>query len=169
MAKEVQAFWPGLEPDPVSALYQQVITNQGGGPGEVSHSNLGSPVESKLICCSGICCHFGAARKYPREYGSNFADMVFSYRPAKNLRTPQRSKTTSEFERELYQLTFIVYPGDTITTLFRWNPMTQNWFDNWLLQPGVQGNAAGETPLGGGLITDGHFDTAYCMFCHKPD
>lgn len=40
MAQEVQAFWPGLEPDPVSALYQQVVTNQGGGPGEVSETIL---------------------------------------------------------------------------------------------------------------------------------
>ncbi|KAE8449422.1 hypothetical protein EG329_008030 [Mollisiaceae sp. DMI_Dod_QoI] len=104
MVNNIQAFWPGLEPDPSSALYQQVITNQGGGPED------------------GTSCHFGAA----------------------------------------------LYPGDTLTTLFRWNPMSQNWFDNWLLQPGEKGHAAGETPTGGGLITDGHFDTAYKNSHYSP-
>ncbi|KAF8856050.1 hypothetical protein BDZ45DRAFT_692161 [Acephala macrosclerotiorum] len=115
MAQEVQAFWPGLEPDPVSALYQQVITNQGGGPGEW--------YLLPFWCCA----------------------------------PPDEPK-----------LILTVYPGDTITTLFRWNPPTQNWFDNWMLQPGDQGNAAGEASAGGGLITDGHFDTVYANSHFSP-
>ncbi len=33
-ANDVQAFWPGMEPAEYGAVFQNVITNQGGGPGE---------------------------------------------------------------------------------------------------------------------------------------
>ncbi|KUJ23846.1 uncharacterized protein LY89DRAFT_744389 [Mollisia scopiformis] len=100
MASQIQAFWPGLQPAPQSenVLYQQVITNQGGGPGEW--------YLLPYWCCT----------------------------PATNLATQRR-----------------VYPGDTLTTNFRWNAMSQNWYDNWALQPGEVGHAAGETPMGGAV------------------
>jgi hypothetical protein len=33
-ANDVQAFWPGMEPASMGSVFQNVITNQGGGPGE---------------------------------------------------------------------------------------------------------------------------------------
>jgi hypothetical protein len=33
-ANDVQAFWPGMEPASSGAVFQNVITNQGGGPSE---------------------------------------------------------------------------------------------------------------------------------------
>jgi hypothetical protein len=33
-ANDVQAFWPGMEPASMNGVLQNVITTQGGGPGE---------------------------------------------------------------------------------------------------------------------------------------
>ncbi|PMD51525.1 uncharacterized protein K444DRAFT_636809 [Hyaloscypha bicolor E] len=94
---DVQAFWPGMEPAKSNAVFQNVITNQGGGPGEC---------------------------------------------PATNLTEQMR-----------------VWPGDTVKNVFTLDIPNGKWYNNWVVTPGEQGNAAGQQPFGGGFEFDPAFDT----------
>ncbi|KAL2060633.1 hypothetical protein VTL71DRAFT_9274 [Oculimacula yallundae] len=110
----LRSMWPGLEPDPVSCLFQNVL------------SNLDLP---------------------PKKTEDN-AWYFFPYwccAPAQDL-VDDRTR---------------LYPGDLIQNTYQWNPETQDWYQNWVIQPGKLGHAGGVQPLGGGLVTDGHFDTKY--------
>lgn len=44
-----------------------------------------------------------------------------------------------------------VYPGDTLTMQYRWNAQTEVWFENWMVNPGAEGHAAGEVTLASAL------------------
>ncbi|KAE8449421.1 hypothetical protein EG329_008029 [Mollisiaceae sp. DMI_Dod_QoI] len=68
--------------------------------------------------------------------------------------------TNSTLLNSSTQLTSQVYPGDALTTLFRWNPLCQTWYDNWLVTVGDKRHAAGELPIGGGLVL-GPFNQLY--------
>ena len=53
----------------------------------------------------------------------------------------------------------IVWPGDTIKNAFSLDISTGKWYNNWVVTPGVEGNAAGQTPFGGGFVHDPAMDS----------
>ncbi|PVH84002.1 hypothetical protein DL98DRAFT_585024 [Cadophora sp. DSE1049] len=110
----LRSMWPGLVPEPVSCLIQNVL------------SNLNSPpkptVDNAWYFFPYWCCN-----------------------PAMDL-VDERIR---------------LYPGDLLQNTYQWNPETKDWYQNWLVEPGKLGHEGGVAPFGGGLITDGHFDTKY--------
>ncbi|KAH6720597.1 hypothetical protein BKA61DRAFT_570250 [Leptodontidium sp. MPI-SDFR-AT-0119] len=54
-----------------------------------------------------------------------------------------------------------LYPDDSVTSLFQWNPQSAEYFDNWLIKPGPAGNVSGVHPNGGGITTNGGFNKTY--------
>ncbi|PMD24466.1 hypothetical protein NA56DRAFT_700102 [Hyaloscypha hepaticicola] len=105
-ANDVQAFWPGMEPAEYDGVFQNVITNQGGGPGE-------------WYLLPFYCCN-----------------------PATNLTAQMR-----------------VWPGDAVKNVFSLDIPSGKWYNNWVVTPGQQGNAAGQKPFGGGFVFDPAIDT----------
>ncbi|CZT44765.1 uncharacterized protein RSE6_04986 [Rhynchosporium secalis] len=110
----LRSMWPGLEPQPVSALFQNVLSNLNQAP-HVTENNAW--YFFPYWCCA----------------------------PAMDL-VGNRVR---------------LFPGDLLQNTYQWNSETKDWYQNWVVQPGKQGHRGGVEPLGGGLITDGHFDTKY--------
>ncbi|KAK0113426.1 hypothetical protein ONS95_013684 [Cadophora gregata] len=107
----LRSMWPGLEPDPVSCLIQNVLSNLNQPPKPT--------VDNAWYFFPYWCCN-----------------------PAMDL-------VDDRVRRDLLQNTY------------QWNPETKNWYQNWLVEPGKLGHEGGVPPFGGGLVTDGHFDTKY--------
>ena len=61
--------------------------------------------------------------------------------------------------------TVSVQPGDAITTIFDLYSPTGEWIDNWILEPGTAGAAAGETPSSGGITNTFAFTGTLTQVC----
>jgi hypothetical protein len=81
--------------------------------------------------------------------------------PATNLTAQMRGK--SEIEDGVWKRVFadewLVWPGDSVKNVFSLDIPTGKWYNNWVVTPGQQGNAAGQKPFGGGFVFDPAVDS----------
>ena len=61
----------------------------------------------------------------------------------------------------------IVWPGDTVKNVFSLDLQTMKWYNNWVVTPGPQGNAAGQVPFGGGFVFDPSIDSSCPLLSQK--
>jgi hypothetical protein len=81
--------------------------------------------------------------------------------PATNLTAQMRgkSKIGDGVWEEFLADGWLVWPGDSVKNVFSLDIPTGKWYNNWVVTPGQQGNAAGQKPFGGGFVFDPAVDS----------
>jgi hypothetical protein len=136
-----------MEPAEYDGVFQNVITNQGGGPGEW--------YLLPFYCCKYVwiilSTHFAFCITWSDSCNS----------PATNLTAQMRGK--SEIKDGVWEEFLadgrLVWPGDSVKNVFSLDIPSGKWYNNWVVTPGQQGNAAGQKPFGGGFVFDPAVDS----------